>query len=82
MATRSRFEALESDVRLSWIVSYSANELNDASIAPLLVSLLQGSLMLGSFGASSYQRHFALWDLAAWRLEGFKICSEKATEPI
>lgn len=45
-------------------MSYSANELKDASIAPLLVSLLQGSLMLGSFGASSYQRHFALWDLA------------------
>lgn len=49
---------------LSWIVSYSANELHDRSMAPLLVSLLQGSLMLGSFSASRYQQYFALWDLA------------------
>lgn len=30
-------------------------ELHDRSMAPLLVSLLQGSLMLGSFSASRYQ---------------------------
>ncbi|CAE7535427.1 unnamed protein product [Symbiodinium pilosum] len=49
---------------LGWIVSYADGELHDLEVAPVLVSLLQGSLMLGSFGASRYQQYFALWDLA------------------
>ncbi|CAJ1450866.1 unnamed protein product [Effrenium voratum] len=53
---------------LSWIVSYSASELQDPGVAPLLVSILQGSLMVGSFSASKYQAHFALWDLARWQV--------------
>lgn len=39
----------------------SGKELHDRSLAPLLVSLLQGSLMLGSFSASRYQL------LGGWR---------------
>eukprot|EP00913_Durusdinium_trenchii_P022775 g21381.t1 len=69
---------------LSWIVLYSADdawltvlpfavELEDRSVAPFLVSLLQGSLMLGSFGASRYQRYFALWNLA--RFQVFAVLS-------
>ena len=41
--------------RLGWIVSYADGELHDPEVAPILVSLLQGSLMFGSFGASRYQ---------------------------
>ncbi|CAK9116931.1 unnamed protein product [Durusdinium trenchii] len=58
---------------LSWIVLYSADELEDRSVAPFLVSLLQSSLMLGSFGASRYQRYFALWNLA--RFQVFAVLS-------
>ena len=43
------------ETRLGWIVSYADGELHDLEVAPVLVSLLQGSLMLGSFGASRYQ---------------------------